>query len=146
VAGIGFWPKPIGSEQDSRYLGVFAFVHCTEADAGPPFPNTPEGRVLRVFDAYGKDAIKLMVIEMNAMNDPDIAGGVVIFIYCGQSTPDPLTNPSSEAFAIYMPKEAMVPFAQLRMKLQDLFNQSFILPIFRGPDQINNLRLYIILP
>ena len=59
---------------------------------------------------------------------------------------DPGFEPSAEALALFMRKDAVISFAELRMTMQSLFSQSEMLPILTGGEQIQNLRLYIIQP
>ena len=144
--GIGFWPNPVNFGSPSRFLGVGARLQVPPPSSGRSFPDTDTGRILTILDAYGKDTITLMAKELTGMNDPQIAGGVIIFIYGKRPLSDPAFESDAEALGLFIPRQTLIAFAELRMTVQTLFSQSEMLPIFKGAEQITNLRLYIIQP
>jgi hypothetical protein len=97
-------------------------------------------------DAYGKAALASMAQQLQAMPDPQVAGGAIIFIYAKQPLSDPSFEQNAEALALFIPRDNVIAFAQLRMTLQTLFSASDMLPVLQGAEQVQNLRLYIIQP
>ncbi len=146
VGGVGLWGNPSEFGDPSRYLGVFARVRLPDPSTGRPFPDTETGRIMTVIDAYGKHAISVMAAELEKMQDPGIAGAAMILIYTRKPVTDPAFESQAEALALFMPKDAVIRFAQLRMTVQSLFSKSQMLPVMKGSEQIKNLRLYIIQP
>ena len=146
VGGIGLWPNPVNFGATTRYLGVFARLQVPPPSSGRSFPDTETGRILTILDAYGKDTITMMSKELAGMNDPQIAGGAIIFIYGKRPLTDPGFESDAEALALFIPRPTITAFAELRMTVQTMFSQSEMLPIFKGGDQITNLRLSIIQP
>lgn len=146
VGGLGLWPNPVNFGATTRYLGVFCRLQVPPPSTGRGFPDTESGRILTIFDAFGKDTIAMMSKELAGMSDPQIAGGAIIFIYGKRPINDPAFESDAEALALFIPRPTLTAFAELRMTVQTLFSQSEMLPIFRGGDQINNLRLYILQP
>jgi len=144
VGGVGFWPIPVRFGEPSRYLAVFARVQVPPPTTGRAFPDTQTGRILTIMDAYGKETINMMAREIKAAPDPLLAGGALLFIYSKKPVGDPEFEQTAEALALFMNKDSLTKFAELRMTMQSLFSQSEMLPIFAGQDQIQNLRLYII--
>jgi hypothetical protein len=146
AGGIGLWPNPVNFGQPARYLGVFARVQLPPPSTGRSFPDTESGRILTVMDTYGKETIGMMARELASMSDPQLAGGALIFIYCKRPPTDPAFEQEAEALALFVPRQTLTAFAELRMTIQTLFSQSETLPIFSGADQITNLRMYILQP
>lgn len=146
VGGVGFWASPFVFGDPNRYLCVFARVRCPDPSSGRPFPDTQVGRIMTIMDAYGKNSIGVLARELKSMPDPQIVGAAMIFIYDRKPVTDPGFEQNAEAMAIFMPRDSVLRFAELRMTLQSLFSQSEMLPVFQGAEQINNLRLYIIQP
>ena len=146
VGGIGLWPNPVNFGATTRYLGVFCRLQVPPPSTGRSFPDTDTGRILTILDAYGKDTITMMSKELAGMTDPQIAGGAIIFIYSKRPLTDPAFESDAEALALFIPRPTLTAFAELRMTVQTLFSQSEMLPIFKGNEQITNLRLYILQP
>ena len=146
VGGIGLWPNPVNFGATTRYLGIFARLQVPPPSSGRSFPDTDTGRILTILDAYGKDTLTMMSKELAGMNDPQIAGGAIIFIYGKRPITDPGFESDAEALALFIPRPTLTAFAELRMTVQTLFSQSEMLPIFKGNEQITNLRLYILQP
>ena len=146
VGGIGFWPSPVNYGDPSRYLSVMARVRCPEPCTGRAFPDTQTGRIMTVMDAFGKFTIGELAKQLKEINDPAIKGAAIIFIYDRKAVTAPDFESNAEAFALFIPKDAVIKFAELRMTIQSLFSQSQMLPVFKGGEQIKNLRLYIIQP
>lgn len=146
VGGVGFWASPFTIADPNRFLGVFARVRCPEPCTGRPFPDTQTGRIMTIMDAFGKHSISVLARELEAMPDPKIKGAVMIFIHARLPVTDPTFEQNAEVLAIFMPREAVIRFAQLRMTVQTLVSQSEMLPVFTGPEEIGNLRMYIIQP
>ena len=48
--------------------------------------------------------------------------------------------------ALFMPRQSVITFSQLRMTIQSLFSQSEMLPILSGQEQIGNFRQLILRP
>lgn len=146
AGGIGLWPNPVSFDSPARYFAVFMRVQVPPPSTGRAFPDTQTGRVLMIMDAFGKATISVLSKELQAVNDPRVAGGAIIFIYGKKPVNDPSFEQSAEALALFIKKDNVMAFAQLRMTLQTLFSQSEMLPILEGQEQIQNLRLYIIQP
>jgi hypothetical protein len=146
VGGMGFWPSPTRMGSDKRYLCVFAKVQFPPPSTGRAFPDTQSGHILTVMDAYGKAAISMLAKELKGINDPQIAGGAIIFVYSKKPVTDPSFEQDAEALALFMPKDALLRFAELRMTIQTLFSKSDLLPILTGKSQIDTLKLYILQP
>lgn len=145
VGGLGFWPNPIQAGGEARYLGVFVRVNLIPAFASR-FPDSEIGRVQAIMDAFGKETIYAMAKEMQTMPEQEVAGGAMIFIYGKEPVTSPGFEQSAEALALFMPKGAIILYAQLRMTNQTLFSQSQMLPIFKGADQIGMLRNNVLAP
>lgn len=146
TAGLGFWANPVDFGNPARYLGVFARMQFPPPSSGRSFPDTETGRILTIMDAYGKDTITMMAQELSAMNDPQVAGGALIFIYAKKPIGDPGFEQSAEALALFIPRPTLTAFAELRMTVQSLFSQSQMMPVFVGAEQIGNLRTVILQP
>jgi hypothetical protein len=146
VGGIGLWPNPVNFDSPARYFAVFMRVQVPPPSTGRAFPDTQTGRVMMIMDAYGKATISVLSTQLKSVNDPQVAGGAMIFIYGKKPVTDPSFEQSAEAIALFMKKDSVIAFAELRMTLQTLFSQSEMLPILEGQDQIQNLRMYIIQP
>lgn len=146
AGGLGFWPNPVNPGSQSRYIAVFARMQIPPPSTGRAFPDSQIGRIMTIIDAYGKTTISLLAQQLKAMPDPQIAGGAIIFIYGKQPLADPSFEQGAEALALFIPRENVIAFAELRMTLQTLFSASEMLPVLEGQEQIHNLRLYVIQP
>lgn len=146
TGGIGFWTNPMQFGNPARYLCVFARVQVPPPSTGRAFQNNQGGRVLTIMDAYGKHIIGVLAKELQAMNDPRISGGAIIFIYSKKSLSDPGFDQSAEMIGFFMPSQSLITFAQLRMTIHTLFSQSTMLPLLQGQDQINNFKTLILQP
>ena len=146
AGGIGFWPIPVRIGEKSRYFCVFAKVYVPPQSPGMPFPDTQTGRILAIMDAYGKKNISFLARELKAISDERLEGAALIFIYARQKPGSAGFEENAEALALFMKKDDVILFSELRMTLQTLFSQSEMLPIMQGSQQIENLRLYIIQP
>lgn len=132
VSAIGFWPNPVGGAAGSRYLCVFVKVRVPPPSTGMPFRDDQNGRVLMIWDFYAKFTMGLLSAELQKMNEPEIAGGAIIAIYNKLPLDDPSFHQTAEAFALFMPKPAVIQYAQHRMTNQTLFSQSEMFGILEG--------------
>lgn len=146
TGGIGFWTNPMQFGNPARYLSVFIRVQVPPRSTGRAFQDNQGGRVLTIMDAYGKYIISVLAKELQAMNDPRISGGAIIFIFSKKSASDPSFEQSAEMIGIFMPSQSLITFSQLRMTIHTLFSQSAMLPIFQGQDQINNFKTLVLRP
>jgi hypothetical protein len=140
VGGIGFWAAPF-ADTSSRYLGVFAKVQINSAS---PFPDTDSGRVLQAMDRFGKDTIYALARQLESMPEPQISGGALLFIYGKGDLNSYAFEQDAEAMALFMPRQAVMSFASLQMTIQSLFSSSSMLPVFKGPQEIESLKNVIL--
>ncbi len=146
AGGLGFWMSPAHYGTDNRYLCIFARVSLPERTTGRAFPDTQAGRLMTIMDAYGKHSLKVLSEALQKMDDPKIAGAGMVFIYAKKPVTAPDFENDAEAMAIFMPRDAVMQFAALRMTVHTLFSKSHMLPVFVGKDQIESLRMYILQP
>ena len=146
TGGLGLWPNPVKFGASARYLCVFARVQVPPPTTGRAFPDTQSGRILTIMDAYGKNTISILARELETMPDPQLAGAAIIFIYSKKPLSDPAFDQSAEMLGLFMPRQSVITFAQLRMTIQTLFSQSEMLPLLQGQEQLNNFKLLVLQP
>ncbi len=146
VGGVGFWPYPLKFGDSRRYLCVFARVQFPPPSTGRAFPDTQSGHFLTIMDAYGKDAINILAAELQQMNDPQIAGGAIIFIHSKRPLTDPAFESDAESLGLFMPTDGVIKFSQLKMTVQTLVSQSEKPLLLQGGEQMQHLRMFIIQP
>lgn len=140
VGGVGFWMNPAQFGNPDRYLGLFARV---SVPADHPFRPDQQGRVQAIMDRYGKEAIAALAHELGQIPDPAVKGGALIFIFAPGPVNNPGFNGNAEAMVLFVGKQNLATFAEYRMTLQALFNQSDLF-LFQGADQIQTLTQYFI--
>jgi hypothetical protein len=146
AGGVGFWANPTQFGDPSRYLCVFARVQLPPPSTGMPFPDTQTGRILTIMDAYGKETMYTVAKELQKINDPQVAGATMIFIFSKKPLNDPGFEQSAESLGLFMKTPDVIKFAKLQMTLQTLFSRSQMLPLLSGGEQIQTLRLYLLQP
>jgi hypothetical protein len=146
VGGLGFWANPTQFGDPSRYLCVFAKVQLPPPSTGMPFPDTQTGRILTIMDAYGKETMYTVAKELQKINDPQVAGATMVFIFSKKPLNDPGFEQSAESLGLFMKTPDVLKFAKLQMTLQTLFSRSQMLPLLSGSEQIQTLRLYLFQP
>lgn len=146
VGGIGLWPNPVKTATPNRYLGVFARLQLPPPSTARAFGDTENGRLLTVFDAFGKDIVAMMSRELAAIEDPQIEGAALIFVYGKRPITDPEFESDAEGLLIFIPRDPLSAFAALRMSIFDMFAQSDRPRIFRGTEDLAYLRQKVLKP
>ncbi len=140
AGGIGFWPNPGGTSPDARYLCVFIKTMIPPQTTGRPFnQQTRNGRLLAVWDAYGKHIVGLFDKELEKIDDGSVKGGALVIIYSKKSPQAEDFCASCEGFALFMPSGVVKSYAAHRMTNQSLFQKSRMFGILEGRDQVSAL-------
>jgi hypothetical protein len=138
--GIGFWSNPGGTSPDARYLSVFVKTRIPPPTNGRPFnQETRTGRLLTIWDAYGKHIMKLFADELDKMNDGSLKGGALVIVYSKKSPGASDFATGSEGFALFVPESVVKSYARHRMTNQSLFSQSQMFGILEGEEQVSAL-------
>jgi len=146
VGGIGIWPNPVKVGSTNRYLGVFVRVQVPPPSTARAFWDDENGRMHVIFDAYGKDIVTMMNRELAGITDPQIEGAAMIFIYGKRPLTDPDFESDAEGLLIFIPRAPLTEFAELRLRVKNLFEQSDRLRVFKGSEELSNLRLKVLKP
>ncbi len=138
--GIGFWSNPGGTSPEARYLSVFVKTRIPPPTNGRPFnQETQTGRLLTIWDAYGKHIMKLFAKELDKMNDGSVKGGALVIVYSKKSPGASDFATGSEGFALFVPENVVQSYARHRMTNQSLFSQSQMFGILEGEEQVSAL-------
>ncbi|MFO8057870.1 MAG: hypothetical protein R6V10_11295, partial [bacterium] len=124
----------------ARYLSIFVKTKIPPPTSGRPFnQETQNGRLLAIWDAYGKHIVDVFSTELGKIKDGSVKGGALVIIYAKKSPEDTDFAGDAEGFALFIPESAVNSYAEHRMTNQSLFSKSRMFGILQGKDQVSAL-------